>query len=184
MLAQADFFLVDVVFLQVKNHLLLEAFRVGFGGQVLQRSAQFLADGLDALPLKGFHLLIQGQDAGHARGDIGIQGTTLLRPVRQKLLKGAVQGIGHQRPFFRADDIGLPGIHHVREPEDAVGQDAPQAGVFGESFGEDGLAIQGRYHAFPVVVEGLCVDAVRPLSDRRLEADKYINCSPHKLIGQ
>ena len=74
MLAQAHLFFVDVVLLQVENHFLFQTGRVRLGGQVGQGLVELFTHQLDAFPLKGFHLVVEGQDALDTAGDIGIKG--------------------------------------------------------------------------------------------------------------
>ena len=184
MLAQAHLLFVDVVLLQVEDHFLFQAGGVRLGGQIGQGLVKLFPHQLDAFPFQGFHLVVEGQDALDAAGDIGIEGLAFGGTVGAELLQGAVQGGRYGGPVFGGDDIGLLGVHHVGETEDAAGEDAAHAGVFQEGLGEDGFLVKGRHGAFPVVVEGLGIDAVGGVAGLGLVGDEQVYGSPYQLIGQ
>ena len=124
-LAEADFLFVDVVFFQVEDHLLLEAFGVGFGGEVGQGFGEFFADEGDAFAFQGLHLVIEGEDGGDARTHIGIKGAAFLGAEGAKLVQGALQGRFHGGPGSIVNDVGglLRAAAHVREAEHGVEED-------------------------------------------------------------
>ena len=64
-LAKTDFLLVDVKFLKVEDHLLLETGRIHLLLESLKILHQFLPHGVDPLLLEALHLILKVKDVPH-----------------------------------------------------------------------------------------------------------------------
>ncbi len=177
MLAEPDFFLVDVVLFQVENHLLLKALGIGFGRQLLQGFSQTLADRCNALSFKCFHLVVQGENQCHAGSDIGIQSLALVGTVGHELRQGIGQCRGYQGPFFGRDDIGLAGLHHVRHAEEGAHERGGRNRV-------PQLHGRGLANLVEVLQQRLRIDGLNHAAGSGLKGDIQVYSAAYKLIGQ
>ena len=73
MLAQTDFFLVDVEFFEVENHFLFETLLVQFHADFFGCPEDFFLHGIQAFPFMGFHFVLEIEYLPHPGSHVPVE---------------------------------------------------------------------------------------------------------------